>query len=257
MLGLEDRLGKVREGFIADLLVVNGNPLENLKLLNPYGTDVMLLNGRPVSNYTPVGPGRSRAGRARRRHRVDDQGRHPVSRADAAARGAGTWSATRARAAKTTTPLTAERSAREQEAGVDAGAGRVGRHHRRRRRRVLQARSSIPTRSAPGGRSTQSVTTPRVLGPYAIEWPPTDYRDDVLGRLGGVFRGTVMQFDAGRGFFVADAFWLPPDGDPIGPMALEVTLTPTASTMRPTRPSPCTSCRPVSRRASGGAATTR
>ena len=48
LLGMDDRLGKVREGFIADLLVVNGNPLENLKLLNPYGADVMLLNGRPV-----------------------------------------------------------------------------------------------------------------------------------------------------------------------------------------------------------------
>jgi len=71
-----------------------------------------------------------------------------------------------------------------------------------------------------------SVTTPRLLGPYAIEWVSTDFRDDVLGRLGGVFRGTVVQFDSGRGFFVADAFWLPPDGEPIGPMALEVTLTP-------------------------------
>jgi uncharacterized protein YndB with AHSA1/START domain len=69
---------------------------------------------------------------------------------------------------------------------------------------------------------TRSVTTPRVLGPYAVEWRPTEYRDEVLGRLGGVFRGTVMQFEAGRGFFIADAFWLPPDGDPIGPMALEV-----------------------------------
>ena len=57
MLGLEDRLGKVREGFVADLLVVNGNPLENLKLLNPYGADVMTVNGRPVSNYTRVAPG--------------------------------------------------------------------------------------------------------------------------------------------------------------------------------------------------------
>jgi uncharacterized protein YndB with AHSA1/START domain len=75
-----------------------------------------------------------------------------------------------------------------------------------------------------------SVTTPRVLGPYAIEWASTEFRDDVLGRLGGVFRGTVMQFDAGRGFFVADAFWLPPDGEPIGPMALEVTLVPIATT---------------------------
>lgn len=71
-----------------------------------------------------------------------------------------------------------------------------------------------------------SVTTPRVLGPYALEWEPTDYRDEVLGRLGGVFRGTVMHVQPGQSFFVADAFWLPPDGDPIGPMALEVTCTP-------------------------------
>ena len=71
-----------------------------------------------------------------------------------------------------------------------------------------------------------SVTTPRTLGPYAIEWPPTDFRDEVLGRLGGVFRGTIIQFNAAQGFMVADAFWLPPDGDPIGPMALEVTVRP-------------------------------
>src|SRR5260221_6228305 len=36
LLGMDDRLGKVREGFIAGLLGVNGNPLDNLKLLNPY-----------------------------------------------------------------------------------------------------------------------------------------------------------------------------------------------------------------------------
>ena len=40
-----------------------------------------------------------------------------------------------------------------------------------------------------------SVTAPRTLGPYVIEWPPTDFKDEVLGRLGGVFRGTVMEFD--------------------------------------------------------------
>jgi uncharacterized protein YndB with AHSA1/START domain len=74
-----------------------------------------------------------------------------------------------------------------------------------------------------------AVTTPRVLGPYAIEWEPTDFRDEVLGRLGGVFRGTIVQFQAGEGFFVADAFWLPPDGEPIGPMALEVKLQAEAS----------------------------
>jgi hypothetical protein len=75
----------------------------------------------------------------------------------------------------------------------------------------------------------RSVTTPRMLGPYAIEWAPTDFRDDVLGRLGGVFRGTIMQFDPGRGFFVADAYWLAPDGDPIGPMALDVAFSAVAS----------------------------
>ena len=80
-----------------------------------------------------------------------------------------------------------------------------------------------------------AVTTPRILGPYAIEWQPTDFRDEILGRLGGVFRGTVMQFQIGQGFFVADAFWLPPEGDPIGPMALEVSCTPEPSRSGATR----------------------
>jgi len=71
---------------------------------------------------------------------------------------------------------------------------------------------------------THSVTTPRILGPYVVEWAPTHFRDEILGRLGGVFRGVVMQFDPREGFFVAEAFWLPPDGEPIGPMALQVTV---------------------------------
>ncbi len=70
----------------------------------------------------------------------------------------------------------------------------------------------------------RSVTSPRTLGPYAVEWEPTDFKDEMLGRLGGVFRGTVIECEPGRGFLVADAFWLPPDGDPIGPMALRVSL---------------------------------
>jgi imidazolonepropionase-like amidohydrolase len=45
LLGFGHRLGKVRVGFTADLLVVNGNPLENLRLLNPAGTDVVV-NGQ-------------------------------------------------------------------------------------------------------------------------------------------------------------------------------------------------------------------
>ncbi len=68
-----------------------------------------------------------------------------------------------------------------------------------------------------------AVVSPRPLGPYVVEWEPTEFRDALLGRLGGVFRGTVMQFQPEAGFFVADAYWLPPDGEPIGPMALEVT----------------------------------
>ena len=68
----------------------------------------------------------------------------------------------------------------------------------------------------------RSVTTPRPMGVYAVEWAPTVDRDDVLGRLGGVFHGTVMEYVAGRELFVAEAWWLPPDGDPIGPMSLEV-----------------------------------
>jgi uncharacterized protein YndB with AHSA1/START domain len=80
-----------------------------------------------------------------------------------------------------------------------------------------------------------AVTLPRVLGPYAITWPVTEFRDEVLGRLGGVFRGTVMQFQAGHGFFVADVYFLPPDGDPIGPMAFEVTCAPSGNDNTSTR----------------------
>jgi hypothetical protein len=77
-----------------------------------------------------------------------------------------------------------------------------------------------------------------MLGPYALEWS-SDMRDEVLGRLGGVLRGTVMQFEATRGFFVADVLWLPPIGAPIGPMALEIScrLGVTADNM------PCTKVR--------------
>ncbi|MGE3705669.1 MAG: amidohydrolase family protein [Vicinamibacterales bacterium] len=56
LLGQEHRLGKLREGYAADVLVVNGNPLENLKLLNPYGTDVMRLNRAVVPNEAPIEP---------------------------------------------------------------------------------------------------------------------------------------------------------------------------------------------------------
>jgi imidazolonepropionase-like amidohydrolase len=47
LLGLDDHLGKVRVGFTADLLVVNGNPLENLRVLYATGADANV-NGRNV-----------------------------------------------------------------------------------------------------------------------------------------------------------------------------------------------------------------
>lgn len=54
VLGLADRLGRVRQGYIADLLVINGNPLANLRLMNPYGTDLMSYDGQIVDNYSSV-----------------------------------------------------------------------------------------------------------------------------------------------------------------------------------------------------------
>lgn len=69
----------------------------------------------------------------------------------------------------------------------------------------------------------RSITTPRPLGVYAVEWEPTTERDEILGRLGGIFYGRVMDVRVGQEFFVADAWWLPPDGDPLGPMGLHVT----------------------------------
>ena len=73
------------QGFVADLLVVNGNPLENLRVMNPYGADLMSLqrpDHRQLLGRGEAGRSERQAG-ARRRHRVDDQGRHPVPRADA------------------------------------------------------------------------------------------------------------------------------------------------------------------------------
>lgn len=76
-----------------------------------------------------------------------------------------------------------------------------------------------------------SVTIARPLGIYALEWPPVD-DDPLLGPLGGAFYGTVIDVRPGREFFLADAYWLPPTGDPIGPMAVHVTCDPTPTGTR-------------------------
>ena len=69
----------------------------------------------------------------------------------------------------------------------------------------------------------RSVTTPVAFGVYAIEWATTPYRDDVLGPLGGVFHGTIVDIRPGQQFLAAECWWIPPEGQPLGPMALQVT----------------------------------
>lgn len=76
---------------------------------------------------------------------------------------------------------------------------------------------------------SRSLTVPRPLGMYAIEWASTDFSDEVLGRLGGAFHGTIIDYRPNAAFLLAEAFWQPPDGDPIGPMALEVQARPHGS----------------------------
>lgn len=73
---------------------------------------------------------------------------------------------------------------------------------------------------------SRSVCVPRPFGSFALEWESTRSRDELLGRLGGALHGTVVEFVPGLEFFVADLYWHPPEGDPIGPMALQASCTP-------------------------------
>ncbi|MCK7476200.1 MAG: amidohydrolase family protein [Candidatus Moduliflexus flocculans] len=47
LMGLEDRLGRVRQGYLADLILVDENPLANLKFLYPTGV-LDIVNGKSV-----------------------------------------------------------------------------------------------------------------------------------------------------------------------------------------------------------------
>ena len=51
VLGMEHELGQVREGYLADVALVNGNPLENLRLLYPTGWD-RYVDGKSVQAGT-------------------------------------------------------------------------------------------------------------------------------------------------------------------------------------------------------------
>ena len=43
---------------------------------------------------------------------------------------------------------------------------------------------------------------PGPFGTFAVEWEPTEWRDETLGRLGGAIHGTVVEFTPGRDFFI-------------------------------------------------------
>jgi len=70
---------------------------------------------------------------------------------------------------------------------------------------------------------TRSQCLPQPLREYAVAWETTTWSDDILGRLGGALQGTLIEFNPNHELFVADLYWFPPDGAPLGPMALEVT----------------------------------
>ena len=58
ILGQEDRIGRVRAGSLADLIVVNGNPLEDLKVLYPTGIEE-IKDGKAVRTGGSSGPSRT------------------------------------------------------------------------------------------------------------------------------------------------------------------------------------------------------
>lgn len=71
----------------------------------------------------------------------------------------------------------------------------------------------------------RSVVVARPSAPFAVSWSAGD-KDDVLGVLGGTLHGTVMDYTPDRVLFVADVYWQPPESEPLGPMALEITCQP-------------------------------
>lgn len=47
ILGMEDRLGRIKQGYLADLILIDENPLENFKFLYPTGV-MDLKDGKPI-----------------------------------------------------------------------------------------------------------------------------------------------------------------------------------------------------------------
>jgi uncharacterized protein YndB with AHSA1/START domain len=78
----------------------------------------------------------------------------------------------------------------------------------------------------------RAIVVARPLGVFAIAWPEGP-SDDVLGPLGGVLHGVVIDIRSARELFVADAYWQPPAGDPLGPMSIRIAcaVAPTGTTL--------------------------
>ena len=71
-----------------------------------------------------------------------------------------------------------------------------------------------------------AIAAPRLLAPFAVTWPPTPHADYVLGHLGGIFHGVVVDIRPPQEAYIAECYWLPPEGAPVGPMALTFTCVP-------------------------------
>lgn len=71
----------------------------------------------------------------------------------------------------------------------------------------------------------EAVVVPRLLAPFVVRWPPTPNADAILGQLGGLFHGVVVDVRPPTEAFIGECYWLPPEGDPVGPMALTIRCT--------------------------------
>jgi uncharacterized protein YndB with AHSA1/START domain len=68
----------------------------------------------------------------------------------------------------------------------------------------------------------QAIVAPRIFAPFTITWATTPHRDPVLGPLGGIFHGLVVDLQPPVEAFLGECYWLPPEGEAIGPMAFTI-----------------------------------
>lgn len=68
----------------------------------------------------------------------------------------------------------------------------------------------------------RAIVVPRMLGPFAVAWATTPHADTILGPLGGTFHGVIVDLTPPVEAFIAECYWLPPQGEAIGPMALTI-----------------------------------